>query len=55
LLCVRGLRFLAFDIVADGIVIYDDGLYGKIRETYREAIKAHGVTRLRNGWRISSP
>jgi predicted nucleotidyltransferase len=55
LLYLRGLRFLAFDIVADGIVIYDDGLYGKIQETYREVIKRHGVTRLRNGWRISKP
>jgi predicted nucleotidyltransferase len=52
---LRGLRFLAFDIVADGIVIYDDGLYGKIQQTYHEAIERHGVTRLTNGWRISKP
>jgi predicted nucleotidyltransferase len=52
---LRGLRFLAFDIVADGIIIYDDGLYGKIQETYQEVIKRHGVTRLRNGWKISKP
>jgi len=52
---LRGLRFLAFDIVADGIVIYDDGLCRKIQETYREVIKRHGVVRLRNGWRVSKP
>jgi hypothetical protein len=52
---LRGLRFLAFDIVADGIIIYDDALYGKIQETYHEVIKRHGVTRLKNGWRISKP
>lgn len=52
---LRGLRFLALDIVADGIVIYDDGLCRKIQETYHEVIKRHGVTRLRNGWRISKP
>jgi len=52
---IRGLRTLAFDIVADGVVIYDDGLYRRIWETYHEVIKRHGVTRLRNGWRISKP
>lgn len=52
---LRGLRFLAFDIVADGIVVYDDGLYEKLQETYHEAIKSHGITRLRHGWRISKP
>ena len=52
---LRGLRFLAFDIVADGIVVYDDGLYEEVWETYSEAIKSHGITRLRQGWKISKP
>ncbi len=29
---LRELRFLVFDMVADGIAIYDDGIYKKIRE-----------------------
>jgi len=52
---LRGLRFLAFDIVADGVIVYDDGLYEKIQETYHETINSHGITRLRQGWRISKP
>jgi len=50
---LKDLRFLAFDIVADGVVAYDDGLYGKIRETYEEMIRKHGITRLRHGWSAS--
>jgi len=49
------MRFLAFDIVADGIVIYDDGLYRKIRETFEEVVKTRGISRLRHGWKTSKP
>jgi len=52
---IRTLRFLAFDIVADGIVIHDDGLYGKIRETFDDTIRRYGISRQRHGWRIGSP
>jgi len=50
---LRTMRFLAFDIVADGIMIYDDGLYDKIRQTFDEVIKARGIIRLERGWKIS--
>jgi len=50
---LKDLRFLAFDIVADGIVVYDDGLYQKIRETYHEMIRKHGISRLEHGWSAS--
>jgi len=50
---IRTIRFLAFDIVADGIVIYDDGSYGKIREAYDDAIRTYGICRQRHGWKIS--
>lgn len=49
---LRTLRFLAFDIVADGVVIYDNGAYKKIRETYNELVKEHGIIRLEHGWKI---
>jgi hypothetical protein len=50
---LRTLRFLAFDIVADGVVIYDNGVFGKIRSTYEHVIKAHGIVRLEHGWKFS--
>ena len=52
---LKGTRFLAFDIVADGIVIYDDDLYRKLRETYDEVVEKHGISRLRHGWKTSNP
>ncbi len=50
---IRTLKFLAFDVVADGIVIYDKGAYEKIRKTYDETVKAHGIVRLEHGWKVS--
>jgi len=51
---IRTIRFLAFDIVADGIIIYDDGLYRKIREAFDDVIRTYGICRQRHGWKISS-
>ena len=51
---IRTIRFLAFDIIADGIIIYDDGLYKKIREAFNDVIRTHGICRQRHGWKISS-
>jgi len=50
---LRSIRFLAFDIVADGIIIYDDGLYKEIRQTFDEMIKIRRISRLRHGWKTS--
>jgi len=50
---VKTIRFLALDIVADGIIIYDDGLYRKIRETFEDVTREQGIQRLRHGWKIS--
>jgi len=52
---IKTTRFLAFDIVADGIIIYDDGLYRKIRETFEDVTREEGIQRLRHGWKISKP
>jgi len=52
---LKDMKFLAFDIVAEGIPIYDDGLYRKIRETFDDVVQKHGITKLPNGWRISKP
>lgn len=52
---LREMKFLAFDIVAEGIPIYDDGLYRKIREAFEDVVQKHGITRLSRGWRISKP
>lgn len=52
---LRGMRFLAFDIVAEGTVIYDDGFYQKIRETFDEVVKTHGIRKLKHGWMVSNP
>jgi len=51
---IRTIRFLAFDIVADGIIVCDDGLYGEIREAFNDVIRIHGICRQRYGWKISS-
>jgi len=51
---IRTIRFLAFDIVADGIIIYDDGLFRRIQEAFNDVIKTYGISRQRHGWKISS-
>ena len=52
---LEDMRFLAFDIVAEGIPIYDDGLYRKIRETFDDVVQKHGIVKLPRGWQISKP
>lgn len=52
---LRDMRFLAFDIVAEGIPICDDGLYRKIRGAFDDLVQKHGITKLPHGWRISKP
>lgn len=50
---LRNRRGLALDIVADGEVVFDNGLYQKILDTYEEVTKAYGIVRLKQGWKIS--
>jgi len=51
---IRTIRFLAFDIIADGLIVYDDGLYREIREAFNDAIRTYGICRYRHGWKIRS-
>jgi len=46
------LRFLTYDIVADGVVLFDDGFYRKIRETFETCVAKFRLRRETYGWRI---
>jgi len=52
---IRGLRFLAYDIAADGVPIYGKGFHSEIRRLYDECLKKHNIQRDEKGWRLSSP
>ncbi len=48
---LKGLRFFAYDIISDGIVVYDDGYFEKARKLYEECVEAYGVVREAKGWK----
>ena len=50
-----GLRFLAFDIVHDGLLLYDDGFYAKIRDVYEQCIKKYTIIKEDVDWRWKLP
>jgi len=52
---LRGLRFLAYDVVADGVLIYDDGFFSETKGVYSDCIRRHGIIREEKGWRVTSP
>jgi len=47
------LRFLAYDIVADGVPIHDDGFFSEIKRAYSDCLKKHGIVREKKGWRVT--
>ena len=49
---LMGLRFLAYDIVSDGVPIYDDGFFSKVKRLYNDCIRKHGIVKEEKGWRI---
>lgn len=51
---LAGLRFLAYDIVLDGIPIYDDDFFSKIKRLYHDCLREHGIVKEEKGWRITS-
>ena len=50
---LKGLRFLAYDIVSDGIPIYDDGFFSEVKRVYNDCLREHGIVREAKGWRVS--
>lgn len=48
---LRGLRFLAYDIVSEGIVIFDDDFFEMAEKVYRECAETYGVVGDEKGWR----
>jgi len=51
---LKGLRFLAYDIVSDGIPIYDDNFFSEATRVYNDCLREHGIVREARGWRIAS-
>lgn len=51
---LRGLRFLAYDVVADSVLIYDDGFSSEIERVYSDCLREHGIIREKKGWRMAS-
>jgi len=49
---LMGLRFLAYDIVADGVPLYDDGFFSEIKRVYSDCLREHGIVREEKGWRV---
>ncbi|MEM3692619.1 MAG: nucleotidyltransferase domain-containing protein [Candidatus Bathyarchaeia archaeon] len=50
---LKGLRFIAYDIVSDGIPIYDDGFFLQAREVYEECLRKYGIVKEAKGWRFA--
>ncbi|MEM2935722.1 MAG: nucleotidyltransferase domain-containing protein [Candidatus Bathyarchaeia archaeon] len=50
---LTGLRFLAYDIVAEGKPIYDNGFFSEIKRVYSDCLKKYGISREEKGWRIT--
>lgn len=44
-------RCFVYDIISDGIVVYDDGFFEKIKSVYEECIREFQMIREANGWR----
>lgn len=52
---LRTGRFLAYDIMAEGVTLFDDGFYSKARREYEICLEKYGITREYDGWRIRRP
>ncbi len=50
---MMGLRFLAYDIVADGVPLYDNGFFYEIKRVYSDCLRKHGILREKKGWRVT--
>ena len=44
-------RCFVYDIISDGIVVYDDGFFEKIKSVYERCICEFQMIREANGWR----
>jgi len=43
---------LVFDILYEGVVLYDRGFFTKMRERFMKMLRDGKIERLENGWRI---
>ncbi len=48
-------RCFIYDIISDGIVVYDNGFFEKIRSVYKECLREFQMIREANGWRWKKP
>ena len=48
-------NFLALDIMADGVPVFDDGFYQRAREEFAAAVERFGLVREEKGWRFRVP
>jgi len=48
---LSGLRFLAYDIISEGLLLYDDGYFEKVRDLYEQCVWKYGIIKENKGWR----
>ena len=48
---LSGLRFLAYDIISEGLLLYDDGYFAKILDLYEQCVRKYGIIKENKGWR----
>ena len=52
---LRHGNLLVLDIMADGVLAFDDGFYQRAREEFAAAVERFGLVREENGWRFRVP
>jgi len=50
---LTGLRFLSYDIMADGVVLYDSGFFSEMKRVYGCCLRKHGIVREKKGWNVT--
>lgn len=48
---LRKPRFLAYDIISDGIMLFDDDFFEAAKKVYKECTDTYGVVKEERGWR----
>ncbi|MEM1538154.1 MAG: nucleotidyltransferase domain-containing protein [Candidatus Nezhaarchaeales archaeon] len=48
---LRSLRLFAYDVISEGIPIYDEGFLAEAKKTYEECLKRFKLVKEGKGWR----
>jgi len=49
---LENLRFLAYDIIAYGMPVLDDGFYARMKRVFEACVEKYGVMKEAKGWRV---